>query len=79
MTEGERDNLLLRISNDLEVIKAKFEDDHRAIRGNGQPGLLDRVTRLEDAGHHSGRLWVVLGFLLNAALSLAALIRRAGQ
>ena len=79
MTDAERDALLIRMDSALEAIREKVEEDRRALRGNGQPGLIERVTRLEDAGHHTGRLWVVLGFLLNAGLAILALIRRAGQ
>ena len=43
MTEEQLSQLLL----DIGEIKRIVKDDHKAIRGNGQPGLIERVTRLE--------------------------------
>jgi hypothetical protein len=43
MTEEQFSQLLL----DIGEIKRIVKDDHKAIRGNGQPGLIERVTRLE--------------------------------
>ena len=43
MTEEQFNQLLL----DIGEIKRMVKDDHKAIRGNGQPGLLDRVKELE--------------------------------
>lgn len=43
MTDEQFNQLLL----DIGEIKRMVKDDHKAIRGNGQPGLLDRVKELE--------------------------------
>lgn len=39
--------MLTRLATDTAAIKAIVEQDHKAIFGNGQPGLLDRVGKLE--------------------------------
>jgi hypothetical protein len=43
MTEEQFTQLLL----DIGEIKRSVKDDHKAIRGNGQPGLLDRMKAVE--------------------------------
>ena len=39
--------MFTRIEGKLGKIEGMLEDDHKAIFGNGQPGLIERVTRLE--------------------------------
>lgn len=39
--------MLTSMAKDIAAIKQTVEDDHKAIFGNGQPGLLTRVAKLE--------------------------------
>ena len=52
MTENElaTQKMLTRMAEDIAAIKKTVEDDHKAVFGNGQPGLVERVTRLETKG-----------------------------
>ena len=43
MTDAQLNQLLL----DIGEIKRMVKDDHKALHGNGHPGLIERVTRLE--------------------------------
>jgi len=31
----------------IEAIRTVVNDDHKALHGNGQPGLIERMTRVE--------------------------------
>lgn len=44
----ESEGLMLKIYADLQVIKNNLEDDRRVLYGNGKPGLIDRVQKLEN-------------------------------
>jgi hypothetical protein len=48
MSDVERDELLIRIDEQVKEIKSKLDRDGRMIYGNGKPGLLSRVQSLED-------------------------------
>ena len=76
MTDEFRDNLIMEIHSTLAIVASKVDEDHAAIRGNGRSGLLERVAKLEENDKHKGKLWYVLGFILNAALSIAALFHK---
>ncbi len=79
MTDEERDELLIRLDERTKKIKDDLEDDYRALYGNGQPGLLDRVKMLEDwrlaCQHHYGAVAVVIAFVVNAAIALYAAMK----
>jgi len=47
MTENERDNLILKIASDVEVIKHDLAQDFRILHGNGKPGLIEEVQELK--------------------------------
>lgn len=75
-------NGISEIKVDLGKINTKLDADYRAIHGNGRPGLMQqvadqqvRIARLEEKNASRGTLWIVLGFILNAAVSLAALFK----
>lgn len=48
MSDVERDELLIRIDEQVKEIRSKLDRDGRMIYGNGKPGLLSRVQSLED-------------------------------
>ncbi len=79
MTDAERDELLIRLDERTKKIKDDLEDDYRVLYGNGQPGLLDRVQKLEDwhaaSQHHYGVIAVVFAFIVNAAIAIYAAIK----
>lgn len=76
MTDGERDKLLLEMHSTLAAVAAKVEEDHRVLHGNGRKGVIERLSELEAAQKHGGRLWYVIGFLVNLAVAIAALFKR---
>lgn len=51
----------------LAAIHAKVDRLDEAIRGNGKPGILLRVDRLEQAGKRTSTLvWMVVGALVTS-------------
>jgi len=75
MSNDDRDTLLLKISTKLAEIETKVNEVHKATFGNGHPGLNDRVLRLEEKNKHNKTTWVVIGFLIEGLISLAALFK----
>ena len=47
MTENERDNLILKIASDVEVIKNNQDRDFRVLYGKEKPGLIEEVQELK--------------------------------
>ena len=79
MTDTERDELLIRLDERTAEIKNKLKTDYAHLHGNGRPGLLERVQKLEDwqaaKQHHYGAVAVVIGFVINAAIALYAALK----
>lgn len=48
MSDRERDTLLIRIDERLKGIESALARDYKCLHGNGQPGLIERVQKLED-------------------------------
>ena len=80
MTDAERDELLIRLDESTKEIKNKLRTDYAHLHGNGRPGLLERVQKLEDwqaaCQHHYGAVAGTVGFIINAALALYATLKR---
>ncbi len=63
--------------NQMEQCQGHFEAVHRkldrldeAVRGNGKPGILIRLDRLEqDAKRQSKLIWLILGAVVTASAS----------
>jgi len=54
----------------LEVIHAKLDRLDEAIRGNGKPGIMIRLDRLEqDAKRQAKLVWLIVGATVVAAIS----------
>ncbi|MBI1373350.1 MAG: hypothetical protein GC159_11520 [Phycisphaera sp.] len=54
----------------LEAINRKLDRLDEAIRGNGKPGILIRLDRLEqDAKRQSKLIWLIVGALLTGLSS----------
>ena len=80
MTGAQRDALLTRLDERTDEIKKALDRDFKVLYGNGKPGLLERVQRLEDRQtarrHHCGTVAAVLGFIVNAAIALYAAVKK---
>jgi hypothetical protein len=61
-----------------ESIHRKLDRLDEAIRGNGKPGILIRLDRLEQDARRQGKLlWLIVGAFVTAAASgIAAWIAR---
>ena len=60
----------LSIEHHFEVIEAKLDRLDEAIRGNGKPGILIRLDRLEqDAKRQAKLVWLIVGATVVAAVS----------
>jgi len=59
------------IEQHFEVIHKKLDRLDEAIRGNGRPGILIRLDRLEQDAKRQGKLvWLIVGATVVAAISL---------
>jgi hypothetical protein len=80
MTDAERDELLSRLDERTEEIKNKLKTDYMHLHGNGRPGLLERVQKLEDReaarARHYGAIAGVIGFIINAAIAVYAIAKK---
>ena len=80
MTDTERDELLIRLDESTKEIKNKLKTDYAHLHGNGRPGLLERVQKLEDwqaaRQHHYGAIAAAIGFIVNTAIAVYAAIKR---
>ncbi|NLF33065.1 MAG: hypothetical protein GX591_19545 [Planctomycetes bacterium] len=57
------------VQNHFEII-AKLDRLDEAIRGNGKPGILIRLDRLEQDAKRQGKLvWLIVGATVVAAVS----------
>ncbi len=60
------------IQRQFEAIHAKLDRLDVAIRGNGKPGILIRLDRLEQDARRQGRLlWLIIGAVVTASASAA--------
>jgi len=58
----------------LEAINRKLDRLDEAVRGNGKPGILIRLDRLEqDAKRQSKLIWLIVGALLTGLSSALVL------
>ena len=80
MTDTERDELLIRLDESTKEIKNKLKADYAHLHGNGRPGLLERVQKLEDwqaaRQHHYAVIAGVIGFVINAIGVLYAIFKK---
>ena len=87
MNSDKLEDLLIEIKDQIGTINValgkidtKLDADYHALYGNGKPGLIHdvveltkRVIKLEEKNKHNGTLWIIVGFIINAAISLAAI------
>ena len=57
---SDTEKMFTRLEGKLSRIEALLEEDHKALRGNGQPGLIERVTRLEQ--RTAAAVWGIRAF-----------------
>ena len=71
----------------LGRIETKLDTDYRVLHGDGKPGVVDKLDALEDRvrdleaenaakRRHYGMIAGALGFVVNAALALYALVKK---
>ena len=58
----------------LTSIEVKLDADYRALHGNGKPGLLDRVNKLENSIYAGGMLYRVIVSFIAWLVALAVAI-----
>lgn len=79
MTNAERDEMLIRMHENLKEIRSALERDYKHIHGNGQPGLLARVQALEDFHANENRwakkLGTVAAWIVTTIVSVIALAK----
>lgn len=70
---------LARIEENIEGLQGKLTNDYKVLHGNGQPGLVDRVTALETSqkskATHTGFFAGIIGFIVNAAIAIYAALK----
>ena len=63
----------------LTSIEVKLDADYRALHGNGKPGLLDRVNKLENSMYAGGMLYravvSVIAWLITLAVAIYAALK----
>lgn len=51
----------------IKAIHVKIDRLDESIRGNGKPGILLRVDRLEQAARHQSKLlWMIIGAMITS-------------
>jgi len=58
----------------LTSIEVKLDADYRALHGNGKPGLLDRVNKLENSLYAGGFLYRTIVSFIAWFVALAVAI-----
>lgn len=58
----------------LTSIEVKLDADYRALHGNGKPGLLDRVNKLENSMYAGGFLYRTIVSFIAWFVALAVAI-----
>jgi len=58
----------------LTSIEVKLDADYRALHGNGKPGLLDRVNKLENSMYAGGMLYRAIVSFVAWLVTLAVAI-----
>lgn len=68
------------LSAGIQDIKDALEKDYHHLHGNGTPGLIERVAKLEEwqrsVSRHYGAIVAVIAFLINAAIAAYAAWRK---
>ncbi len=63
----------------LTSIEVKLDADYRALHGNGKPGLLDRVNKLENSMYAGGMLYravvSVIAWIVTLAVAIYAALK----
>ena len=82
MTDFEREvsTSLGELKSGVNEIKAALERDYKHLHGNGAPGLIERVTKLEErveaASGHRGAIVGTAAFIVNAAIAIYAALKK---
>jgi len=49
------EKMIIEMHTDLAVIKSKVSDMHKTLNGNGSPGILERLRKVEN------KVWYMMG------------------
>jgi len=63
---------LAELRGDVKEIKADLQENHRVLHGNGRPGLVSRVTVIENDWVWARWVAGIIGGVIGFAASLAA-------
>jgi len=70
---------LTRIEENIKQVRDDLQEDYKILHGNGQPGLVQRVTVLETnqkaKENHVGIIAGIIGFIINAAIAIYAALK----
>ena len=70
---------LTRIEENIKSVRNDLKEDYKILHGNGQPGLVHRVTVLETnqkaKENHFGIVAGIIGFIINAAIAIYAALK----
>ena len=61
---------LVEMHSDIQVIKTQVNLMYKAINGNGQPGLIQRVSKLENWRYYTMGAIVIAVFVIEISLKL---------
>ena len=81
MTSYEKEVIerLTKIESDIGNLHEYLNADFKVLHGNGQPGLVHRVTVLETnqkaKENHFGIVAGIIGFIINAAIAIYAALK----
>jgi len=64
---------LTELGGDVKTIKSNLAEDYKILHGNGQPGLISRITIIENNWRWmrwlSGIIGAVIGFILSTVIT----------
>ena len=71
MNDADHQEFRAACEREFAQIRAKLDRLDEAIRGNGKPGIVLRLDRIEQDARRLGRLvWLIVGAALTAIASL---------
>ena len=62
------------VEQQMKTIFSKLEKIDHTLNGNGQPGLVEKVARLEERLQGTWKTLIILGWLANFAVAVVAII-----
>lgn len=79
MTASERDKMLMEMHAEIKVISTTLEKQDKALYGNGQPGVIEKVQKLQDWHDHAesfkAKYGSVIGWIVTTAIAIFAVFK----